>query len=106
MPGQARAIGAWISTQCLTNSSCVIPGLRASREALLIVKPPELESAAQALAAIPPKPIRVLRRVAVVTLRFEDIIAPVYKYLLTTLCARPAIRASRKTPPPVFRAEE
>src|ERR1700676_3194225 len=78
MPGQARAIGAWISTQCLTNSSWDIPGFRASSEALLIVIPPfeapDLVSAPKADAANPAKPTMVRRRVAEVTLFFEDMI--------------------------------
>src|SRR6266699_7292923 len=82
MPGQARAMGAWTSTQCLTNSSWEIPGFRASSEALLIIElprgAPESGSALQAIfaaeanAASPVKPIRVRRRVAEVTLLFED----------------------------------
>src|SRR5882672_12378991 len=80
MPGQARAIGAWTSDQCLTNSSCEIPGFRASSEARLIIEPPcgAAESALQAIfaaeadAASPAKPIRVRRRDVRVTLLFED----------------------------------
>src|SRR5262245_61194646 len=36
MPGTARASGPWISNQCLTNCSCVIPSLRTSSEMALI----------------------------------------------------------------------
>src|SRR3977135_3573553 len=72
MPGQARAMGAWISTQCLTNSSWDIPGFRASSEALLIVRAPDLVSAPKADTASPAKPIMVWRRLARVTLFFED----------------------------------
>src|SRR5580700_3619882 len=83
MPGQARAIGAWTSTQCLTNSSWEIPGFRASSEALLIIKlersAPDSGSALQAIfvanadAASPAKPVRFRRRETEVTLFFEDI---------------------------------
>jgi hypothetical protein len=81
MPGQARAIGAWTSAQCLTNASWDIPGFRASSEALLIIKPPRGATdsgsallaifAVEADAASPAKRIRVRRRVEGVTLFFE-----------------------------------
>src|ERR1051326_4223244 len=76
MPGQARAIGAWISTQCLTNSSCDIPRFRWRSEALLIKKgpgwAPQAIFKAEADAASPAKPITVRRRVVGVTSLFED----------------------------------
>src|SRR2546422_11641998 len=82
IPGRAGAIGAWVSTQCLTNSSWDIPGFRCSSEALLITKGPgpvpQAIFNAEADAASPAKPIRLRRRVSGVTLLFEDMRRPPY----------------------------
>src|SRR5713226_5712743 len=81
MPGHAYASGAWISTQCLTNSSWEIPGLRDNNEALLIIEPDaglalRATSPADANAVTPAKPMMVRRRVAGVTLLSVDIRSP------------------------------